>query len=97
MKPILSIVVLLFIITTAHAQSFTGYSSCNYTGVTGVFFNPAYAADSRYHWDLNLVQVNASVYNDAVTYKLNSFTKNFNSDEMLNKLYSSTNANAWEI
>jgi hypothetical protein len=96
MKPILSIVVLLLIITTARAQSFIGYSSGNYTGVNGVFFNPAYAANSRYHWDFNLVQVNASVYNNAVSYKLGNLTKSFNSDAVLNKLYGAANANALE-
>src|SRR3954451_20735568 len=96
MKPILSIVVLLLIITTARAQSFIGYSSGNYTGVNGVFFNPAYSANSRYHWDLNLLQVNASVYNDAVSYKLSSLTKNFNGNEMLSKFYGIINANAVE-
>ena len=94
MKLILSLTALLLFIITVHAQSFVGYRSGNYAGVNGVFFNPAYAANSRYHWDLNLVQVNASVYNDAASYKLNSFTKNFNSDEILNKLYGSHNANA---
>lgn len=94
MKPILSLVTLLLVISTVQAQSFVGYRSGNYAGVNGVFFNPSYAANSRYHWDLNLVQVNASVYNDAAKYKLNSFTKNFNSDEILNKLYGSQNANA---
>jgi hypothetical protein len=96
MKPLLSIVVLLFIITTAQAQSFIGYSSGNYTGVNGVFFNPAYAANSRYHWDFNLVQVNASVYNNAVSYKLSNVAKSFNSDAVLNKLYGTTNASALE-
>ena len=96
MKPILSIVVLLLIITTAQAQSFIGYSSGNYTGVNGVFFNPAYAANSRYHWDFNLVQVNASVYNNAVSYKLSNLAKSFNSDALINKLYSTTNASGLE-
>src|SRR3954447_19504477 len=96
MKPILFIVALLFIITAAQAQSFIGYSSGNYTGVNGVFFNPAYAANSRYHWDLNLVQVNASAYNNAVSYKLGNLTKSFNSDAVLNKLYGAANANALE-
>jgi len=94
MKPVLSILMLLLVITAAQAQSFIGYRSGNYTGVNGVFFNPAYAADSRYKWDFSLAQLNISVYNDATSYKLNSLTKNFNSNEILNKLYSSTNANA---
>lgn len=41
------------------AQEFSGYQTSNYTGVNGVFFNPANIADSRYRWDVNLVGVNA--------------------------------------
>lgn len=61
MKTMLSFAVLLLVITTVQAQSFIGYNSGNYTGVNGVFFNPAYAAISRYHWYFNLAQVNAAV------------------------------------
>ncbi len=94
MKPMLSIGALLLLATIVHAQSFIGYSSGNYAGVNGVFFNPAYAANSRYHWDLSLSQLNVSVYNDVASYKLSSFKTGFNGDEVLNKLYSSSNAHA---
>jgi hypothetical protein len=41
---------ILFAIATmiSHAQIFPGYRTGNYTGVNGVFFNPANIADNRY-------------------------------------------------
>lgn len=42
----------------AKGQPFAGYQSGNYTGVNGVFFNPANIADNRYQWDINIAAVN---------------------------------------
>ena len=76
------------------SQSFLGYNTSNYTGVSGVFFNPANAADSRYHWSFNLVQFDASITNNAASYKLSEAADALNNDKLLNKLYDSRNAYA---
>ncbi len=94
MKPFLCFSLFSLLLLSAHAQSFTGYSSGNYTGVNGVFFNPAYAANSRFRWDFNLVQINASVSNDVASYKLSTITQSLDNKEITNKLYGSRNANA---
>ncbi|UAY52909.1 DUF5723 family protein [Ferruginibacter albus] len=50
--------------TNVFSQTYSGYNTSNYTGVNGVFFNPANIADSRYSWDVNLLSVNATVATD---------------------------------
>ena len=52
------------------AQNFPGYRSGNYTGVNGVFFNPANIADSRYRWDVNLFSFNGYVGNNKADFNL---------------------------
>lgn len=76
------------------SQSFIGYNTSNYTGVSGVFFNPANAADSRYHWSFNLLQIDASVANNAASYKLSEAADALNDDQLLNKLYAKRDAYA---
>jgi outer membrane protein OmpA-like peptidoglycan-associated protein len=76
MKKNFSLLVLLFFYAAVHAQNFPGYRSGNYTGVNGVFFNPANIADSRYRWDFNLVSFNATVGNDKGNFKLKDITTN---------------------
>jgi hypothetical protein len=51
-------------------QQYPGYRSGNYTGVNGVFFNPASIADSRYRWDINLFGINAGIGNNNAKFKL---------------------------
>ncbi len=52
MKKIFSGVLFSASFLAAQAQhQYPGYRSGNYTGVNGVFFNPASIADSRYRWD----------------------------------------------
>lgn len=58
------------------AQNFPGYRSGNYTGVNGVFFNPASIADSRYRWDFNIFGINAFAGNDKGEFKLKDITSN---------------------
>jgi len=61
------------LITTAVAKAqlqYPGYRSGNYTGVNGVFFNPASIADSRYRWDINLFGINAGLGNSNAKFKL---------------------------
>lgn len=67
---ILIILPVLSCAASLSAQSFSGYNTGNYTGVNGVFFNPAYIADSRYRWDFNLFGMDALVENDAASFNL---------------------------
>lgn len=69
------------------AQSFPGYRSGNYTGVNGVFFNPANIADSRYKWDVNVFGIDGLVGNDQNKLSFKDITKSsFNEDSLKSKL-----------
>ena len=72
MKKILLAAMLLLSVGFAklQAQNFPGYRSGNYTGVNGVFFNPANIADSRYRWDVNLFSFNGYVGNNKADFNL---------------------------
>jgi hypothetical protein len=61
MKKYVFLLIALLVTATTFSQSFNGYRSGNYTGVNGVFFNPANIADSRYRWDVNLFGINAGL------------------------------------
>ena len=77
------------------AQNFPGYRSGNYTGVNGVFFNPASIADSRYRWDFNLFSFNGFIGNDKASFKLKDITTS-KSDNFKNRFLGgngNTNAN----
>jgi outer membrane protein OmpA-like peptidoglycan-associated protein len=84
---------LLFLLLTVQVagfsqqSSFPGFRSGNFTGVNGVFFNPASIVDSRYRWDFNLFSFNAGVGNNNAAYKLSSF-KDISGDDLKNKLLS---------
>jgi hypothetical protein len=69
------------------AQDFPGYRAGNYTGVNGVFFNPANIADSRYRWDVNLVSVNVLAGNNQASFKLKDIGRTFNADSLENQIY----------
>lgn len=75
------------VITTTHAQDFTGYRSGNYTGINGVFFNPANIADSRYRFDFNLFSVSGNVGNNQATFSLNNIAESFDENEISNKIF----------
>ena len=76
MKQLSLLITLLCFYIASNAQNFPGYRSGNYTGVNGVFFNPANIADSRYRWDFNLISFNATVGNDKGEFKLKDITSN---------------------
>lgn len=72
----------------AAAQDFPGYRAGNYTGVNGVFFNPANIADSRYRFDVNLFSLNTYVGNDQASFKLKDVFKNsFEFDTLKNQMF----------
>jgi outer membrane protein OmpA-like peptidoglycan-associated protein len=76
----------LLLTLSSAAQIFPGYRTSNYTGVNGVFFNPANIADNRYKWDVNLLSANAFVGNDQTGQKFSEITKSFHTDSLKSKL-----------
>jgi hypothetical protein len=73
-----------------NAQDFSGYRSGNYTGVNGVFFNPASIADSRYKVDFNLLSVSGFVGNNQAGFSMKNITKSFDGDSIKNQLFGSS-------
>ena len=69
-----------------YSQIFPGYRTGNYTGVNGVFFNPAYIADSRYKWDVNLFAINGFVGTNQRGLRFSDITRSFNGDSLKSKL-----------
>lgn len=59
-------ILIMFTALTASAQEFSGYQSSNFTGVNGVFTNPANIVDSPYNWDVNLFGFSVLLGNDQV-------------------------------
>src|SRR6201996_1648304 len=66
----------------AHAQTYPGYRTGNYTGVNGVVFNPANIADNRFKWDVNIFAINGFVGTDQGGLKFKDITKSFNADDL---------------
>ncbi|MBA4167809.1 MAG: hypothetical protein H0X41_09755, partial [Chitinophagaceae bacterium] len=62
------------------AQDFAGYRTGNYTGVNGVFFNPANIAASRYRFDVNLFSFSTLEGNDRLAYKLKDIGHSLDGD-----------------
>ncbi len=77
----------------AKAQSYQGYRTGNYTGVNGVFFNPANVVDSRYSWDVNLVSASALLVNNSASLRLKDVIESFNGDSLLNQFKTSNRNN----
>jgi len=71
----------------AQAQDYAGYRTGNYTGVNGVFFNPANIADSRYQFDVNLVSLNVGVGNNQASFKLSELSKTFSGDSIQKQFF----------
>lgn len=81
------ICLLFFMTIIAKAQDFAGYRSGNYTGVNGVFFNPANIADSRYRFDFNLFAISGFVGNDKAKFSLKNIANSLNVDSIKNQLF----------
>ncbi len=73
-------------ITRSSAQTYPGYRTGNYTGVNGVFFNPANIADNRFKWNVNLFAINGFVGTDQGGLKFSDITKSFNGNDLKSKL-----------
>ncbi|MFM2362562.1 MAG: hypothetical protein RLZZ316_1464, partial [Bacteroidota bacterium] len=61
---VLQFLITSFISTSVYAQENIGMASGNYAGITGVWFNPASIADSRYKFDVNIIGVNSYFNNN---------------------------------
>jgi outer membrane protein OmpA-like peptidoglycan-associated protein len=64
MKKSLLLLIVLFSIAKANAQSYMGYIPDNYAGVQGVLFNPASIVDSRFKTDVNIFSTSGTLTND---------------------------------
>jgi len=82
LKKIFSFITVMVFAISADAQNYAGYSTGNFTGINGVFFNPANIADSRYRWDVNLVSLNATLANDYATLKVKGLSSLINGDSL---------------
>ena len=87
MKFCLVILCSCLVCTSLTAQDFAGYRTGNYTGVNGVFFNPANIADSRYRWDVNLVTLSTLAGNNQASFRLRNLKNAFNSDSLQDQLF----------
>lgn len=79
MRKILCIA-LIAISLNSNAQNYAGYSTSNFIGVNGVFFNPGNVVDSRYKWSVNLLSANVDVANDYATLKTTGLFKTIGGD-----------------
>ncbi|MBS1663495.1 MAG: hypothetical protein JST68_20805, partial [Bacteroidetes bacterium] len=80
------ILLLLSLVKLTSAQTYPGYRTSSYTGVNGVFFNPANIADSRYKWDINIIAVNGFVGTSQSGLRFSDITRSFNGDSLKSKL-----------
>ena len=79
------------IVTISFTQSFPGYTTSNYSGVNGVFANPANVV-SRYNWNVNLTSLHAGIANNNASFNLSNLTSTF--DNNLNdQLFGNTSKN----
>lgn len=72
------IILYFFIASTLSAQQYQGFNSSNYSGVTGIYENPANIADGRYLLDINLVSADFNFNNNYIAFdtKLLSINNN---------------------
>lgn len=83
---VLSIVFIPF--TFVNAQDFSGIRMGNYSGVSGVFYNPANIADSRHRWDFSLFNLSTFVGNNKASFKLSDIGSSFDADSIKNTVFS---------
>lgn len=62
-------ILLCFFLTDALlAQQYQGFNSSNYSGITGIYENPANIADGRYLLDINLVSADFNFNNNYISF-----------------------------
>ena len=82
-KVVSTLALCLSFFLTAHAQQdLAGFRTGNYTGVNGVFFNPASIANNHYRWDVNIAGVSANVSNNQAKFRLNDLGDSFSGDKL---------------
>src|SRR5436305_531015 len=88
MRKYVFVITMTFIVflTKTFAQTYPGYRTSNYTGVNGVFFNPANIADNRFKWDVNIFAINGFVGTDQGGLKFSDITHSFTADSLRSKL-----------
>jgi len=59
----------------AKSQDFAGFNQSNYAGVSGIHIQPASIVDSRMKFDMNLIGLNVSAYNNYIGVKRDAFKK----------------------
>src|SRR5689334_565124 len=87
MKKLLFLAIAGFSLTHVQAQDFPGYRSGKYTGVNGVFFNPANIAGSPYRFDVNLFSLSTLAGNDQASFKLSNISESFKDDSIKNQIF----------
>jgi len=80
MRKIQLTVVFALALTASMAQSLPGFRTSNYSGVNGVFYNPANTADSKYKYDVNVLAIDMLVANNKASFDLANITDNFKDD-----------------
>jgi hypothetical protein len=68
------------------SQNLAGLQTGNYTGVDGVFFNPANIAGSPCKWDVNLWSLHLMVGNDKASYSFRDLTHSLNGDTLKQRI-----------
>jgi hypothetical protein len=84
LKKFVPLAALFFGGIAAMAQDLPGIRTSNYSGVNGVFSNPASIADSRYRWDVNLLSVNVQAGSEKAAFKFSNISKSFDGDSAIN-------------
>ncbi len=79
-------ITLFFQMASTQAQTFPGFSSGNYSGVNGVYSNPANVAGSRYRWDVNLFSFGLGFGNNNASFSMKDLSGSFNGDSLKNKV-----------
>lgn len=86
----LTLLVLLssfFLPKLTKAQEAIGMATGNYAGVSGIWFNPAIIADSKYKFDINLIGVNSYFNNNYLLVKNRTFARRLLFKEPYNSSY----------
>jgi hypothetical protein len=90
MKKVYTFTTCLLVSIITFSQDFPGFRTGNYSGVNGVFFNPANIADSRFSFDLNLFSFSTGVGNNKASFSLKDISTSLNSDNISDQLFSNS-------
>jgi len=77
-KRVYVLAILCLCVFSGYAQTYPGYRTGDYTGVNGVFFNPANIADSRYKWDINVFAIDGFVGTNKSGLRFSDITRSVN-------------------